>query len=316
MTSIASDYISRMDTTLLRAFLETADAGSLSRAARQLMLSQPSLTAQIQRLEKHLGAALFDRHGRGVTLTDAGSALYPRARRILDDVRTTEDAIRREGADMAGTLNVGAIPTVAPYVLPAAIQRLRTRHAAMRVQLREDYSAVLAKLLTDGALDVVIAALPYPFQQLRTEVLGIDRLLVAVPHLHPAARAGRITLEQLREAPAVTLDPAHCLGAQVDGFCSSRQVTPSVVCRSAQLATVFELVSAGVGLSIVPAMAAARHTEPTCVYVPLADHPLQREIVAVWRDASRESPQARAFVECARDVVRGDLSQSRAGMRA
>jgi LysR family transcriptional regulator, hydrogen peroxide-inducible genes activator len=293
-----------MDTSLLRAFLETADAGSLSRAARQLALSQPSLTAQIQRLEAHLGAMLFARHGRGVTLTDAGTALYPRARQILDEVRATEEAIRREGAEMAGTLVVGAIPTVAPYVVPAAIQRLRVRHAAMRVHLREDYSAVLARLLADGILDVVIAALPYNFEPLATEVLGVDALLVAVPREHPAARTGRITLAQLRDAATVTLDPAHCLGAQVDGFCSSRHLTPSVVCRSAQLATVFELVAAGVGVSIVPAMAAARHTDDGCAYVPLVEHPLQREIVAVWRRGARETPQARAFVECARDVVR------------
>jgi len=180
-----------MDTTLLRAFIETTDAGTLSRAARNLELSQPSLTAQIQRLEKHLGAPLFDRHGRGVTLTDAGKALYPRARRILDDVRTTEDVIRNERVEGAGTLSVGAIPTVAPYVLPPALQRMRARHAAMRVELREDYSAVLAKLLLDGVLDVVIAALPYPFEHLDTEALGMDALVVAVPVPHAAARAGR-----------------------------------------------------------------------------------------------------------------------------
>lgn len=294
-----------METTLLRAFIETADAGSLSRAARQLAISQPSLTVQIQRLEAHLGTPLFDRHGRGVTLTEAGKALYPRARRILDDVRDTEETIRRERADGAGTLSVGAIPTVAPYVLPAAVQRLRARHAAMRVELREDYSAVLAKLLLDGSLDVVIAALPYAFDHLDTEVLGTDALVVAVPASHAAVRAGRITLAQLRDAPTVTLDPAHCLGEQVAGFCSSRQVSPSVVCRSAQLATVLELVGAGVGISIVPAMAAARHNTPSCAYVPLAEHSLQREIVAVWRRGAAKSPQARAFVECVREVVRG-----------
>ena len=294
-----------MDTSLLRAFVETADAGALSRAARQLELSQPSLTAQIQRLEKHLGAALFDRHGRGVTLTDAGKALYPRARRILDEVRTTEDAIRREAVEGAGTLSVGAIPTVAPYVLPAALQRLRARHAQMRVELREDYSAVLARLMLDGSLDVVIAALPYPFDHLDTELLGSDALVVAVPASHAAARAGRITLAQLHDAPAVTLDPAHCLGEQVAGFCSSRQVSPSVVCRSAQLTTVLELVGAGVGVSIVPAMAATRHNTPQCAYVPLVDHVLQREIVAVWRRGAVRTPQARAFVECVREVVRG-----------
>ena len=294
-----------MDTTLLRAFIETADAGSVSRAARTLALSQPSLTGQIQRLEQHLATALFDRHGRGVTLTEAGRALYPRARRILDEVRETEDAVRREAADGEGTLSVGAIPTVAPYVLPSAIQRLRVRHAAMRVELREDYSAILAKLLLDGALDVVIAALPYAFDHLDTEVLGVDALVVAVPATHPAARAGRITLSQLHDAPAVTLDPMHCLGEQVAGFCSSREVSPSVVCRSAQLATVLELVGAGVGISIVPAMAASRHNTPTCAYVPLVDHPLQREIVAVWRRGAARTPQARAFVDCVREVVRG-----------
>lgn len=294
-----------MDTTLLRAFVETADAGSLSRAARHLAISQPSLSAQIQRLEGHLAASLFNRHGRGVTLTDAGQALYPRARRILEEVRNTEDVIRREAADGADTLTVGAIPTVAPYVLPTAIQRLRSRHTSMRVSLREDYSAVLARLLLDGALDVVIAALPYAFEHLDTEPLGVDTLVVAVPSAHVAARAGRITLAQLRDAPAVTLDPAHCLGEQVAGFCTSRQVTPSVVCRSAQLATVFELVGAGVGVSIVPAMAAARHNTPQCAYVPLAEHALQREIVAVWRQGAAKSRQALAFVDCVREVVRG-----------
>src|SRR5215813_6274529 len=222
-----------MDSILLRAFLETADAGSLSRAARQLGLSQPSLTVQIQRLEDQLGTRLFTRHGRGVALTEAGKALYPRAQRILDDIRTTEDVVRREGAEGGGTLVVGAIPTIAPYVLPDAMRRLRARQPTLRVELREDYSAVLARLLLDGALDVVIAALPYPFDHLDTESLGTDTLVVAVPAQHAAARAGRITLAQLRDAPAVTLDPAHCLGEQVAGFCSSQQVLPSVVCRSA-----------------------------------------------------------------------------------
>lgn len=294
-----------METTLLRAFVATADAGAMSRAARRLGISQPSLTVQIQRLEQHLGAPLFDRHGRGVALTDIGKALYPRARRILDEVRATEEALRRDVAEGFGTLMVGAIPTVAPYVLPTALERLRVRHPDVRIELREDYSAVLAELLHDGALDVAIAALPYAFEHLEIESLGTDALLVAVPTTHPAARAGRITLAELQGAPTVTLDPAHCLGDQVIGFCTSRQVNPTVVCRSAQLTTVFELVGAGIGISIVPAMAAARHYTPRCAFVPLADVPLQREIVAVWPKDRSKSVMARAFVECVRDVVQG-----------
>jgi LysR family hydrogen peroxide-inducible transcriptional activator len=294
-----------METTLLRAFLATADAGAISRAARRLGISQPSLTVQIQRLEQHLGASLFDRHGRGVALTDIGKALYPRARRIIDELKATEEALRRDVAEGFGTLMVGAIPTIAPYVLPTALERLRVRYPNMRIELREDYSAVLAELLHDGALDVAVAALPYTFDQLEIESLGTDALLVAVPIVHPAARAGRITLAQIQGAPTVTLDPAHCLGDQVSGFCASRQVNPTIVCRSAQLTTVFELVGAGVGLSIVPAMAAARHNTPRCAYVPLADVQLQRDIVAVWPKDRSKSVMARAFVECVRDVVQG-----------
>lgn len=294
-----------MDSGLLHAFLETANAGALSRAARRLGISQPSLSVQIQRLEEYLGTQLFERGSRGVVLTDAGKSLYPRARRILDDMRATEDVLRREVAEGYGTLTVGAIPTITPYVLPGALERLRGTHPTMRIELREDYSAVLAELLHDGALDVVIAALPYPFDQLELESLGFDALLVAVPIAHPAARAGRISLEQLQGAPTVTLDPAHCLGDQVTGFCSSHLIQPSVVCRSAQLATVFELVGAGIGLSIVPAMAAARHNTSQCAYVPLVDFDLRREIIAVWpRDRSR-SVMARAFVDGVRHVVQG-----------
>lgn len=293
-----------MDEVLLRSFIETADAGSLSRAARQLGLSQPSLTGQVQRLEQALGAELFERHGRGVRLTEAGQALYPRARRLLEEMRAAEDAVRREGAMAASTLRVGAIPTVAPYLMPAALTRWRLRDTTTRVELREDYSAILARALHDGSLDVAIAALPYAFDGLATEVLGVDRLLVAVPNTHTAARAGRITLTQLHDSPAITLDPMHCLGEQVAGFCSSRQVLPSVVCRSAQLATVLELVGAGVGVSIVPALAAARHNTPQCVYVPLDGHTLQREIVAVWRRDGGLSSSARSFVETVRDAMK------------
>ncbi|HEY0929627.1 MAG TPA: LysR family transcriptional regulator [Gemmatimonas sp.] len=294
-----------MDITLLRAFLEVADAGAFSRAARRLGLAQPSLSLQIQRLEQQLGTTLFERHGRGVALTDVGKGLYPRARRIVDDVRAAEEAVRREVAEGFGSITVGAIPTIAPYVLPAALERLQHRHPGARVELREDYSAVLADLLRDGAIDVAIAALPYDFGTLPRDVLGSEALLVAVPSMHPAARAGKITLAQLQDAPTVTLDPVHCLGDQVAGFCNAKQVNPSVVCRSSQLTTVFEMVGAGMGLSIVPQMAAAKHNTSRCAVVPLTDMVLEREIVALWPRDRAPAKVAMTFVDCVRQVVNG-----------
>jgi LysR family hydrogen peroxide-inducible transcriptional activator len=304
MTTIRS-YDGSVDMVLLRSFLEIAAAGSISRAARRLGVSQPSLTAQVQRLERQLEVTLFARHGRGITLTEAGAALRPRAERLLEALQATADAVRRERPAGDRPLVVGAIPTIAPYLLPAACQRWRGHHASVRVILREAVSAELAGQLQAGALDLVIAALPYAFDAFETESLGVDPLVVAVPASHAAARAGRISLAQLQDAPAIALDPAHCLGAQVDGFCASRGVTPRVVCHGAQLATVLELVGAGMGVSIVPAMAAARHNSPSCAYVALAEQPLEREIVAVWRRGGECAPAARAFVQCVREALRG-----------
>jgi LysR family hydrogen peroxide-inducible transcriptional activator len=225
---------------------------------------------------------------------------------LLEEIRATEALLRGEGGEgemIRGTVRIGVIPTVAPYVMPGALRHFRARHAAVRVELREDYSAVLAEQLYEGALDVVIAAQPYAFDAFEVEPLGTDALLVAVPSTHTAARAGRITLAQLRESPAITLDPMHCLGAQVTGFCASRDIEPSVVCRSAQLATVLALVGAGVGVSIVPALAATQHNTPQCVYVPLVEQELRREIVAVWRKGSERRAGARAIIASVRALV-------------
>ncbi len=294
-----------MDSALLRAFLATVEAGSLSKAARALGLSQPSLTLQIQRLERHFAAPLFRRHGRGVAPTEAGEALVPRAQRILDDLRDAEEAVRRHDETPA-VLRVGVIPTVAPYLVPDALRRLRGRLPAQRVSIHELHSAALLRLLSDGELDVVIAAQPYPFDAgLAVESLGADPLVVAVPTHHPAARAGVITLEALREAPAITLDAVHCLSDQVAEFCGRQGIHPAVACRGAQLATVLELVSAGVGVSIVPAMAATRHGGTACAFVPVAAQSLSREIVAVWPSRGGRPQAADVLVDCLRSVVRG-----------
>ena len=294
-----------MDSTLFRAFLKTVDEGSLSRAARALGISQPSLTLQIQRLERHFGAPLFRRHGRGVAPTDAGTALIPRARRILEEFREAEDAVRQHD-EAPAVLRVGVIPTVAPYLVPDALRRLRDKHPAQRVSIHESHSAALMRMLADGELDVAIAAQPYPFDpSLVVDALGADPLVVAVPTHHPAARAGTITLSELRNAPAITLDAVHCLSDQVAEFCNRQGIQLDVVCRGAQLATVLELVAAGVGVSIVPAMAAARHRGSACVFVPVTERELAREIVAVWPARGARPSAAGSLVESLRTIVRG-----------
>ena len=300
-----------MDIVWLRAFVETAAAGTVSRAARRLGIAQPSLSVQLRHLEEYLAVTLFERHARGIVLTDAGRALLPRARRILDDIRTTEESLRHEVAAGQGTIVVGAIPTIAPYLIPPALERLRVTHPRARVEIREDYSAALAEALADNLLDCAIVATPYAYDSIELDTLGRDTLLVAVPAAHATVRRGQMTLDALRVEPTVTLDRAHCLGEQIAGFCTSRQVAPNITCRTAQLTTVFAMVAAGLGVSIVPAMAARMHTDARLVFLPIEGVLLEREIVVAWRRNRGRSPLALAFAGILRDELRAQSRRAR-----
>ncbi len=277
-----------MEIQWLRYFVETADARSVSRAADRLGVAQPTLSVQLRKLERSLGRPLFDRLGRGVALTEAGRALYPRARRILAEVRGAEEQLADDVASGRGALALGAIPTMAPYLLPHAVGALRAAFPEAHLTLREDLTERLIDALVEHELDAAILAAPVEHDALALESIGRERLVVALPPAHPLARHRTIPLSALRDEPTVTLDALHCLGRQIDGLCALRRVRPQVVCRTAQLATVVEMVGMGLGLSVVPAMAAAADRAGRCVYRPIAGARVEREIVLAWhRDRSR-----------------------------
>ena len=145
-----------MELHQLRYFVAIAEAGSVSRAAERCFVAQPSLSQQLKKLEQSLGATLFDRLGRGIALTDAGRALLPRARRILAEVRTTEANLQQEALDGPGTLVVGAIPTVAPYLIPPALRSIRRAYPGCAVSVREDLTEQLVEALENNEIDCAI----------------------------------------------------------------------------------------------------------------------------------------------------------------
>lgn len=282
-----------MELHQLRYFVAAAETQSVTRAAARCGVAQPSLSQQIARLERAMGARLFDRLGRGVALTDAGRALLPRARRILAEVRDAETNVQREadeGAGGAATLAVGAIPTIAPFVLPRAIKLLRLAHRACEPRIREAYTEDLLELLLDNELDCALTSTPIEDDRLEVDVLAHEELVVAMPASHALAKRPTIGWEELRAEPVVTLDEMHCLGRQIEGFCSVRATAARVVCRTTQLATIFELVALGLGVSIVPEMAARHHGTRRWRYARLALHKPIRQVAMVWRK-DRERPR-------------------------
>ncbi len=296
-----------MELHQLRYFQAVAEFGNMSRAAERCNIAQPSLSQQLQKLEATLGARLFDRLGRGVALTDAGRALLPRARRILADVREIEANLLRESTDFFGALVVGAIPTIAPYLLPPAMGKLRRAHPDCQASVREDLTEHLAEALADCQIDCALLSTPLEHELLDVEVLAEEELLVVVAASHPQAGQGSIGIAELRGQPTVSLEEMHCLGRQIQGFCATRHVAPQVVCRTTQIATIVELVALGMGISIVPEMAAASDRSGRCRYLRLHAGKPMRQIAVAWRRGRTRPLAAVRFVQW----VKENLAQGR-----
>jgi LysR family hydrogen peroxide-inducible transcriptional activator len=279
----------------------------VSRAAERCHVAQPSLSQQLKRLEEDLDIRLFDRLGRGIAITDAGRALLPRARRILKDVEDTQANLHREVASAPRSLVVGAIPTMAPYLLPPALKSLRAVFPDCQISIREALTETLVQAVIDHQLDCALMSTPVESDLLDLEVLGEEDLLIAMPAGHPRAGQSQISLAHLRGQPAVSLEEMHCLGRQIEGFCSSRHLARTVVCRTTQLQTIVELVSLGAGFSIVPEMTAAasrpigkrdmKGGTEGCRYIRLHPGRVTRQIAVAWRKDRTRPVAAKRFAE-------------------
>lgn len=290
-----------MELHQLRYFVAVAESGSFSRAAKQCGIAQPSLSQQIKRLEETLGCLLFDRFGRTIALTEAGEALLPRAKRILAEVRQASDELTGE-APLAQRVRVGAIPTMAPYLLPRAIKRFRRQHPECQLVVREDLTERLVTALVDCELELAVTSTPIDHEHIETQVIGCERLLVAAPRDLPLPPE-RITIADLREQPTIVLHEMHCLGRQIESFCTARQLTHQIVCRSTQLATALQLVALGLGVSIVPEMCAEGERGSAVRYLPLVRNGPTREIAIAWRRGRTRSKAALVMAAMLASVV-------------
>jgi LysR family transcriptional regulator, hydrogen peroxide-inducible genes activator len=302
-----------MELHQLRYFVAAADAGSVSRAAERCHVAQPSLSQQLKKLEESLGVTLFDRFGRGVVLTDAGRALLPKARRILAELRDAETNLRREVDQGNAPLILGAIPTLAPYVLPRALERLRVALPSCTVSIREGLTEDLVEALLDHEIDCALVSTPLSHELLDVEVIAHEEMLLVLPTSHPLAeRTQDVALGSIRGQPTVILQEMHCLGRQIQGFCSSHHVAPRIVCSTTQLDTIFEMVALGMGISLVPEMAAAADTRRALTYRRLRQGRLQRQIAVAWR---RDRTRARAALRLV-EIVRSNFANGAHKLKA
>jgi DNA-binding transcriptional LysR family regulator len=288
-----------MEMHQLRYVVAVSRAGNFSRAAEQCHVSQPSLSQQILKLEEELGERLFDRMKREARLTPHGEAFLPRAVKILGEV----DAARREAVDahslLRGRLIIGVLPTIAPYLLPTVLVGFAKKFPGVEIVVHEDTTAQLLKLAQAYEIDFALASRPIQDQRMEVKDLFTEELQLALPPGHPLTRKRAVRLADLENEPFIVMKEGHCLGDQVLSFCDRRDLKPTINFRSAQLETIQALVRSGVGISLVPAMAARGARKDLPEYRSLPAPKPERKIVAVW---PKQRPLGRAANEFLKQI--------------
>ncbi len=289
-----------MELSQLKYVLAVAEAGNFTRAAAKSHIAQPSLSQQIMKLERELGHKLFHRLGRKAVLTEAGIALVDRARRILSEVEDTTKELG-DSASFERQIIVGAISTVAPYLLPNLIARCRKRYPNIQVNIREDFKANLVRSLLDGELDLVLASPPIAESNILVEALWSESLILAVARDHPLALKPRVTAADLADQTFILLGSLSSLTAEVRRFCGDHHFEPKIGSRCAQVATVKALVGIGEGISILPSGARSEEDDGALAYVTMEDAKPIREIVVLRHMQRYQSRGAEQFLGLLRE---------------
>ncbi len=287
-----------MELAQLQAFLQVAQHRSFSRAAEALFLTQPSVTARIQSLERELGERLFERSGRTVTLTDGGDAFLPHARRALSSVQEGADAIQAVRDGDLGSVRLGASESIATYVLPKLIKRYREAHPGVHIHLSTAPSEDVIEELLAGDLNLAVTRLTqHPLIQ--SYHLYNDDLALAVPADHPFAQRRTVTIAEASGEPFLFFERNFSYHSLIYNMFLRAGVVPEPAMELDSMETTKRMVEAGVGVAILPSINIETDVaEGRIAAVEMTDmaQPAQREIGAHLLREYRPAPAMKAFI--------------------
>ena len=286
----------------LEYFVAVAERLSFRAAADACFVTQPGLSAQLKDLERLLGVQLFERSQRTVLLTPAGETLLPLARGILTASGEFVDLARSLTRPLSGTLRLGVIPTVAPYLLPKTLPALRQHYPQLQVRLHEDLTHRLLELLSHGRLDLLLVALEADLGNVSTLALATDPFVVAVPAQHRLAKRKRVTEADIAAEQVLLLDDGHCLRDQALAVCHTSGASEVGDFRASSLNTLVQMVAGGIGITLLPRLSLEVEAPQLSqiVILPFRKPEPSRTIGLVWRTTS---PRAHEFQLLAKLLV-------------
>jgi LysR family hydrogen peroxide-inducible transcriptional activator len=245
----------KFDLRQLECFCTVARLGSFTKAAEELGVAQSSLSEQIAKLEQGLASVLFERLARRIELTPAGEALLPRAQAMLQDAAALPQYLETVRTESGGVLRVGVIPTILPYFLAPRLREFVEKFPEIDLHLREAPTAELIKQIDDGMIDIAILSLPVDGNNLVMRELFREPIHLAVPDFHILATAEKVLLRRVSAERLLILKDGHCLRDETLTICDRARARFAAQFEADQFASIFELIRAGFGVSLVPEMA-------------------------------------------------------------
>jgi LysR family hydrogen peroxide-inducible transcriptional activator len=290
----------------LRYLVALADERHFGKAAERCFVSQPTLSAQVRKLEEYLGVPLVERQPKRVALTPTGEKVVRRARVLLQEADAIVELARNDRDPLAGPLKLALIPTVGPYLLPHIAGRLRRELPRLKLMLYEYQTEPLLEKLRGGEIDVGVIALPVLLDGLESAELYEELFTLAVPASHALADHERIKVDDLRGETLLLLEDGHCLRDQALEVCSRIRVNEAQDYRATSLETLRQMVAAGHGITLLPELAAETPvgTARGLRIKPFARPAPSRTIGAVWRKSTTRTPAIEAIVEAVRGAMR------------
>ncbi len=286
----------------LRYFDALAQSLHFGRAAEQCAVTQPALSMQIQELEKEIGIMLIERTRSGAKLTPEGEEVARRVASILAGIRDLADYARHSAGVLAGRLQLGVIPTIAPYVLPRLLPALRAAHPGLDLHLRETLTRYLVEDLVAGRLDALLLALPVEHPDIETLVLFEDAFVLALPASRGAPAGTIATPELFENDRLLLLEEGHCLRDQALSFCDLKQVENLDTFGTTSLSTIVQMVANGLGVTLLPRISLDIEARWGDVQLlPFAPPEPRRKIGLAWRQSS---PRKRDFIELGQIIER------------
>jgi LysR family hydrogen peroxide-inducible transcriptional activator len=296
-----------MTLTELKYIVAVAREKHFGRAAEACFVAQPTLSVAVKKLEDELGVAIFERGGNEVSVTPIGEQIIFQAEHVLEQTSHIRDIAKQNNDPLAGTLRIGVIYTIAPYLLPQLVPTLINNVPQMPLVLQENFTVKLIELLRAGELDAAIMALPFNQQGLIVQPVYDEPFMVALPRHHAWAKRSHISAEELKSETMLLLGAGHCFRDQVLEVCpemSRFSTGGSGIAKTfegSSLETIRHMVASGIGITVLPkaSVPTTNDSQDMLHYVPFKEPAPSRRVVIAWRKSYTRS----VAIEAVRQAV-------------